>query len=169
MFNLCFGEFNFIQWIVHMFKLFEKFTIKTCMFFWVQEVFRYRLWVVAQILLTIWASYWPGTSSSLRLHWSLNFCHLVFLRPLLTVQSCWIISLQNTRQFYNAVYFGNNKPQLKIKQKQRSNQTSRFVMRGLMLTFSEFQSLLLLFWHASPKSYQKRCCKLECSWKLEGS
>ena len=55
-FNLCFGEFNFIQRIVHMLWLLEQFTTTSCICFFVTELLHNSLLAPIHDLVTVGAA-----------------------------------------------------------------------------------------------------------------
>ena len=54
-FNLCFGEFSFIRWVVHMIQLLEQFLINGRICFLVTEILRYSVSASVNNLLAVGA------------------------------------------------------------------------------------------------------------------
>ena len=96
-FNLCFGEVNFIQRVVQMIYLFKELSIISRICFFCHRG-TYLEFVGSHSWSGNHRSYWLEASLSLRRHLGLDFPHLAFLRPLLTAQSCWSFAFKCTQQ-----------------------------------------------------------------------
>ena len=118
-----------------------------------------RFFVTVCLGFSLWSgkgrSFWLEASLLLRRHLNLDFRQLAFLRPLLTAQNCCSISLECTQQ--NSVFLCKQDPFVS-KVTKEEYQVFHFVMRSLISTFSEVESIFLLLRHMFPSSHQYHSC-----------